>query len=118
MKLFCASRTFVNMRDRDSPETHDESIVTNVSNMTNIELKNSIRSNHLNRTSTIGRNNNVHITNSGTKQSHRLSNRRNSPASTLVYYPDCSSIKDPNKPAKISSDQNDCNKNNNNNTPM
>lgn len=120
MKLFCASRIYVNRRDRDSPDfpTHDETNETNVSNMTNIELRNSIRHIHLNRTNTIGRNNNVHITNDGTRQNIRLSNRRNSPAGTLVYYPACSSIRNPNKPAKISSDQNDCNKNNNNDTLM
>ncbi|XP_047351438.1 FMRFamide receptor [Vespa velutina] len=118
MKLFCGSAILFG-RDRDSPEfqTHDESSVTNVSNMTNVDLRNSIRHNHLNRTNTIGRNNNVHITNGGTRQSIRLSNRPNS-SGTLAYYPACNSMRNLNKVIKISSDQNGWNKNNNNDTLM
>ncbi|XP_043500458.1 FMRFamide receptor isoform X1 [Polistes fuscatus] len=115
MKLFCGSGIFI--RDRDSPEhqTRDESSVTN---MTNIELRNSIRHNHLNRTNTINRNNYVHYTNGGTRQSIRLSNRPTSPG-TLVYYPPCNSMRNLNKFNNISSsDQNGWNKNNNNDSSI
>ncbi|KAK2584722.1 hypothetical protein KPH14_007055 [Odynerus spinipes] len=112
MKLFCASGIF----GRDSPEfqTHDESSVTN---MTNIELRNSIRHNHLNRTNTIARNNNVHVKNGGTRQSIRGSSRPTSPG-PHVYYPTCSSIKNPKKPSKTTCDQNGWNKNNNNDSSI
>ncbi|KAI4475211.1 hypothetical protein M0802_015239 [Mischocyttarus mexicanus] len=116
MKLFCGTGILFT-RDRDSPEfqTHDDSSVTN---MTNIELRNSIRLNHLNRTNTINRNNNVHITNGGTRQSIRLSNRPPSPG-TIVYYPPCNSMRNLKKLTKISStDQNGWNKNNNNDSSI
>lgn len=112
MKLFCASGLF----GRDSPEfqTHDESSVTN---MTNIELRNSIRHNHLNRTNTIVRSNNVHVTNGATRQNTRVSSRSTSP-SIHVYYPASNSVKNSTKLSKVVCDQNGWNKNNNNNSSM
>lgn len=79
LKLFCSSKLFG--PGRDSPEFHyDESIVTN---MTNIELRNSIRHYHLNRSS-INRNNN--ISNGSTRQSIKMSGRPASPG-PCIYYP-------------------------------
>ncbi|XP_003698901.1 FMRFamide receptor [Apis florea] len=94
LKLFCSSKLFG--PGRDSPEFHyDESIVTN---MTNIELKNSIR-HHLNRSSTINRNNN--ISNGSTRQSVKMSGRPASPG-PCIYYP----ARSPSQMSRTSSAQN------------
>ncbi|XP_043795345.1 FMRFamide receptor isoform X2 [Apis laboriosa] len=96
--LFCSSKLFG--PGRDSPEFHyDESIVTN---MTNIE-RNSIRHCHLNRSSTINRNNN--ISNGSTRQSVKMSGRPASPG-PCIYYP----ARSPSQMSRISNAQNGWNK--------
>ncbi|XP_043795344.1 FMRFamide receptor isoform X1 [Apis laboriosa] len=98
LKLFCSSKLFG--PGRDSPEFHyDESIVTN---MTNIE-RNSIRHCHLNRSSTINRNNN--ISNGSTRQSVKMSGRPASPG-PCIYYP----ARSPSQMSRISNAQNGWNK--------
>lgn len=99
LKLFCSSKLFG--PGRDSPEFHyDESIVTN---MTNIELRNSIRHYHLNRSSTINRNNN--ISNGSTRQSVKMSGRPASPG-PCIYYP----ARSPSQMSRTSNTQNGWNK--------
>ncbi|XP_006614785.1 FMRFamide receptor [Apis dorsata] len=98
LKLFCSSKLFG--PGRDSPEFHyDESIVTN---MTNIE-RNSIRHCHLNRSSTINRNNN--ISNGSTRQSVKMSGRPASPG-PCIYYP----ARSPSQISRTSNTQNGWNK--------
>ncbi|XP_008555574.1 FMRFamide receptor [Microplitis demolitor] len=85
IRLFCSSRFF--RAGRDSPEfqTNDESVVTN---MTNIELKNSIRRNHLHRSNTtVVRANNLHVNGSGRRQSVKILTTRASNPGPCVYYP-------------------------------
>ncbi|KAH0564590.1 FMRFamide receptor-like [Cotesia glomerata] len=85
IRLFCSSRFF--RAGRDSPEfqTNDESVVTN---MTNIELKNSIRRNHLQRSNTtVVRANNLHTNGSSRRQSVKILTTRASNPGPCVYYP-------------------------------
>ncbi|CAK9812881.1 FMRFamide receptor [Anthophora quadrimaculata] len=100
LKLFCSSKLFGPGRDSPEFQTYDESIVTN---MTNIELRNSIRHYHLNRSSTINRNNN--ISNGSTRQSVKMSGRPASPG-PCVYYPARSPVKSPSQMSRTSSAQN------------
>ncbi|XP_031844318.1 FMRFamide Receptor [Nomia melanderi] len=100
LKLFCSSKLFGPGRDSPEFQTYDESIVTN---MTNIELRNSIRHYHLNRSSTISRNNNV--SNGSTRQSLKTSGRPGSPG-PCVYYPARSPVRSPSQMSRTSSNQN------------
>lgn len=100
LKLFCSSKLFGPGRDSPEFQTYDESIVTN---MTNIEPKNSIRHYYLNRSSTINRNNN--FTNGSTRQSVKMSGRPASPG-PCVYYPARSPVRSPSQISRISSTQN------------
>ncbi|OAD60755.1 FMRFamide receptor [Eufriesea mexicana] len=104
LKLFCSSKLFGPGRDSPEFQTYDESIVTN---MTNIEPKNSIRHYYLNRSSTINRNNN--FTNGSTRQSVKMSGRPASPG-PCVYYPARSPVRSPSQISRISSTQNGWNK--------
>lgn len=100
LRLFCSPRMFG--PGRDSPEfpTYDESIVTN---MTNIELRNSIRHYYLNRSNTISRNNNS-VSNGSMRQSVKLA-RPASPG-PCVYYPVRSPVKSPSQTSRMSGAQN------------
>ncbi|KOC65978.1 FMRFamide receptor [Habropoda laboriosa] len=100
LKLFCSSKLFGPGRDSPEFQTYDESIVTN---MTNIELRNSIRHYHLNRSSTINRNNNN--SNGSTRQSVKMSGRPASPG-PCVYYPARSPARSPSQMSRTSSTQN------------
>ncbi|XP_076626266.1 FMRFamide receptor-like isoform X2 [Colletes latitarsis] len=100
LKLFCSSKLFGPGRDSPEFQTYDESIITN---MTNIELRNSIRHYHLNRSSTISRNNNV--SNGSTRQSLKASGRPGSPG-PCVYYPARSPVRSPSQMSRTSSTQN------------
>ncbi|KAG7197872.1 hypothetical protein KM043_001683 [Ampulex compressa] len=102
LKLFCSSRFFVAGRESPEFQTYDESIVTNT---TNIELRNSIRHYHSNRSSTIGRNNNIHVSNGSTRQSVKVSARPASPG-PCVYYPARSPVRSPSQMSRTSSGQN------------
>ncbi|XP_076232948.1 FMRFamide Receptor [Calliopsis andreniformis] len=104
LKLFCNSRLFGQGRDSPEFQTYDESIVTN---MTNIELRNSIRHYHLNRSSTISRNNNV--SNGSMRQSVKMSGRPASPG-PCVYYPARSPVRSPSQVSRTSSNHNGWNK--------
>ncbi|XP_076654762.1 FMRFamide Receptor isoform X2 [Halictus rubicundus] len=100
LKLFCSPTLFGPGRDSPEFQTYDESIVTN---MTNIELRNSIRHYHLNRSSTISRNNNV--SNGSTRQSSKTSGRPGSPG-PCVYYPARSPVRSPSQMSRTSSNHN------------
>ncbi|XP_076380449.1 FMRFamide Receptor isoform X1 [Megalopta genalis] len=100
LKLFCSPKLFGPGRDSPEFQTYDESIVTN---MTNIELRNSIRHYHLNRSSTISRNNNV--SNGSTRQSLKASGRPGSPG-PCVYYPARSPVRSPSQMSRTSSNHN------------
>ncbi|XP_043253725.1 FMRFamide receptor-like isoform X2 [Colletes gigas] len=100
LKLFCSSKLFGPGRDSPEFQTYDESIITN---MTNIELRNSIRHYHPNRSSTISRNNNV--SNGSTRQSLKASGRPGSPG-PCVYYPGRSPVRSPSQMSRTSSTQN------------
>ncbi|XP_012243009.1 FMRFamide receptor [Bombus impatiens] len=100
LKLFCNSKLFRPGRDSPEFQTYDESIVTN---MTNIELRNSIRHYHVNRSSTINRNNNV--SNGSMRQSVKISARPASPG-PCVYYPARSPVRSPSQMSATSSTQN------------
>ncbi|XP_029032935.1 FMRFamide receptor [Osmia bicornis bicornis] len=99
LKLFCSSNLFGPGRDSPEFQTYDESIVTN---MTNLEPRNSIRNYHLNRSSTI-RNNNV--PNGSTRRSLKISGRPASPG-PCVYYPARSPVRSPSQMSRTSSGQN------------
>ncbi|XP_053987232.1 FMRFamide receptor-like [Hylaeus volcanicus] len=103
LKLFCSSKLFGPGRDSPEFQTYDESIVTNT---TNIELRNSIRHYHLNRSSTIGRNNNN--SNGSTRQSMKASGRPGSPG-PCVYYPATSPVTSPSQISRTSSTRNNQN---------
>ncbi|KAK0081602.1 hypothetical protein PV325_011873 [Microctonus aethiopoides] len=85
IRLFCRSRVCGGGRDSPEFHTNDESVVTNT---TNIELRNSIRSCHHHRSNTtIIRNNNVHSNGNNTNsQSLKKLSRLSSPG-PCVYYP-------------------------------
>ncbi|KAK9310692.1 hypothetical protein QLX08_000020 [Tetragonisca angustula] len=111
LKLFCNSTLFGPGRDSPEFQTYDESIVTN---MTNIELRNSIRHYHVNRSNTISRNNNV--SNGGSmRQSVKISGRPASPG-PCVYYPARSPVRSPSQMSRTSSTQNGWSKNDMNST--
>lgn len=99
LRLFCSSKFFGPGRDSPEFQTNDESVVTN---MTNIELRNSIRRCHMNRSNTIvSRNNNVLLTNGSTRQSGKNITRSASPG-PCVYYP----ARSPSQISRSSSTQN------------
>ncbi|XP_043275248.1 FMRFamide receptor [Venturia canescens] len=99
LRLFCSSKFFGPGRDSPEFQTNDESVVTN---MTNIELRNSIRRCYGNRSNTIvGRNNNVLLTNGSTRQSLKNVGRSASPG-PCVYYP----ARSPSQVSRSSSTQN------------
>lgn len=110
LRLFCSSSVFG--QDRNSPEfqTNDESVVTNV---TNIELRNSIRRSHLHRSSTISRNNNVHLQSNGYPLNRQNTKTKSRPASPgpCVYYPARSPVRSPSQISRTSSAQNGWDKN-------
>ncbi|XP_046472500.1 FMRFamide receptor [Neodiprion pinetum] len=111
LRLFCSSHIFG--AGRDSPEfpTNDESVVTNV---TNIELRNSIRRCQVHRSSTRNsRNNNVHLSNgnSHSRQSPKPKVWSATPA-PCVYYPAQSPARSPSQMSRTLSGQNGWDKNN------
>lgn len=105
-KLFCSSWMFGPGRDSPEFQTYDESIVTNT---TNIELRNSVRSHssRLHRANTMSWNNNVLISNGGTRQSFKLPSGRSAIPGPCVYYP----ARRPSQ-SRASADQNGCSKEN------
>ena len=100
LKLFCSSKLFGPGRDSPEFQTYAESIVTNV---TNTEMRNSIRHYHLNRSSTMSRNNNV--SNGSMRQSLKGSGRPASPG-PCVYYPARSPVRSPSQMSRTSSSHN------------
>ncbi|XP_066586859.1 FMRFamide receptor [Prorops nasuta] len=100
LRLFCSSRFFGPGRDSPEFQTYDESVITN---MTNIEMRNSIRHYHLNRSNTMtNRNNNVQVSNGNTGQSIKMLNRPASPG-PCVYYPARSPVRSPSQMSRASS---------------
>ncbi|XP_063973983.1 FMRFamide receptor isoform X2 [Diachasmimorpha longicaudata] len=100
IRLFCSSKFFGAGRDSPEFQTNDESMVTNT---TNIELRNSIRRCHLQRSNTtVPRSNHssVHL-NGGTRQS------------PCVYYPARSPVRSPSQISSRSYVNNGWSKNNN-----
>lgn len=106
LKLFCSARLFG--PGRDSPE-FDESIITN---LTNMELRNSLRHGHLHRANTIAWNNNFQLSNGGTRQSMKLPGRLANPG-PCVYYPTRSPTRSPSQTLRTSAIQNGWNRNDN-----
>lgn len=99
LKLFCSSRLFVPGRDSPEFQTYDESIITNT---TNIELRNSVRHGHLNRTNTISWNNNIHVSNGSTRQSMKSGR----PVSPGVFYPARTPARSPSQMSRASNGRN------------
>jgi hypothetical protein len=111
LKLFCSSRFFG--PGRDSPEfQYDESMITN---MTHIELRNSVRHSHLNRANTIGWNNNIHVSNGSTRQSMK-SGRSASPGPCV--YPSKSPARSPSQISRVSNNRDSWNKRENGDTTL
>ena len=103
LRLFCSSKFFGPGRDSPEFQTNDESVVTNT---TNIELRNSIRRCHLNRSNTIvSGNNNIHVRNGSTRHAAKALARSASPG-PCVYYPARSPVKSPSQISRTSSANN------------
>lgn len=112
LKLFCSTRFFGPGRDSPEFQTYDESMITN---MTHIELRNSVRHGHLNRVNTIGWNNNVHVSNGSTRQSTK-SARPASPGPCV--YPPKSPARSPSQTSRVSNSRNSWNRRENGDTTL
>ncbi|XP_015591017.1 FMRFamide receptor [Cephus cinctus] len=114
LRLFCGNRFFGPGRDSPEFQTNDESVTTNT---TNIELRNSIRRSHLQRSNTtISRNNNV-LLNGNSRQSVKGIGRSASPG-PCVYYPARSPVRSPSQLSRTSSAQNGWTKSDMADTPL